>query len=104
MCSFGRSAEVALDLADRADLGVIRVLAGSRAGSTLPQQIPALVELLFQGGQLSLFLVGGQLASPESLAQGVLSIDQITDALEQVTFLDHPAKPLLNTMTAAIPP
>jgi hypothetical protein len=31
------SAEVAFHFADRADLGVVRVLPGSRPGSTLPQ-------------------------------------------------------------------
>jgi hypothetical protein len=71
-------------------LGFIRILSGSRPGSPLPQQIPALVELLFQGAQLSLFLLAGQLALPESPAQGVLSFDQFTDALEHVSFIDHP--------------
>jgi hypothetical protein len=49
-------------------MDVFRILAGSRAGSTLAQQIPALVKLLFQSGQLSLFLLCGDLTLRESPA------------------------------------
>jgi hypothetical protein len=98
----GASAEVALDLAHWTDLGVVRILSCRGAGSTLPQQIPALVELLFNTGQLNLLLVAGQLASPESLAQLVFRIDQLPDAAEDIMFIDHPDRPLVKIVAARI--
>ena len=43
---------VAFDLADRPHCRIVRVFAGVQASPTLPQQVPALVQLLLNPAQL----------------------------------------------------
>lgn len=50
----------------------------------MPQQIPALVELFFDGAQLLVLLITGQLADRKSVPKVVLSLDELVDAPEDV--------------------
>jgi len=77
-------AQVTLDLFSRSDLRVGRILPGSRAGSTLTQQVPALIELFLERGQPSVFLLVGDLAAAESRSQYVFGLDQLLDTAQDI--------------------
>src|SRR3954464_15905371 len=76
-------ADVTLDLAGRADLRALRVLAELATGSSLPQQVPALVQLHLQVTQQRVLLGAVDRAGLDLLAQGVLLVHQRPDLVQQ---------------------
>src|SRR5262249_40024877 len=65
----------------------VRVLADVTPGPPLPQQVPALVERLFERTQPLVYLLGGEVAPLQALTERVLLIDQGIDTTENLAVL-----------------
>ena len=70
-----------------------RVLAELAPGPALPQQVPALIELLLDRPELLLLLVARQLPGGQPGTQVVLGLDQLIDIAEDflVVHLNRPS-------------
>ena len=74
--------QILFDFAGRSRSAAARVLTELAPGSPLPQQVPALVQLLLSGTELLVLLVAGQLTGCQPGTQVVLGLDEIVDGAE----------------------